>query len=297
MGGGGARARPRRGPADPALDRLRRLPLVPRDGARVVRGRGDRRADERALRQRQGRPRGAARPGCGLHGGRRRALRPRRLADDRLPHPRGRAVLRRHLLPTCTPARPAELPPGADGDRRGVARPPRRRRALLRAARRGGAALGLAPGIDRPALGRGARGRRAWAPFDLRAHPRGLGPRPEVPERAGARAAPSPRGRRGARDGALHARRDGGRWDVRPARRRLPPLLRRRPLARPALREDALRQRPARARVPARVARDRRGALPARRRGDARLHAARARAAARAVSPPRRTPTPTVSRG
>ena len=32
-------ARTRRGPADPALDRLRRLSLVPRDGARVVRGR------------------------------------------------------------------------------------------------------------------------------------------------------------------------------------------------------------------------------------------------------------------
>ena len=28
--------------ADPAGDRLRRLPLVPRHGARVVRGRGDR---------------------------------------------------------------------------------------------------------------------------------------------------------------------------------------------------------------------------------------------------------------
>ena len=43
VGRGGAIARPRRGQADPALDRVRRLPLVPRHGARVVRGRRDRR--------------------------------------------------------------------------------------------------------------------------------------------------------------------------------------------------------------------------------------------------------------
>ena len=41
VGRRGVRARPRRGQADPALGRLLRLPLVPRDGARVVRGRGD----------------------------------------------------------------------------------------------------------------------------------------------------------------------------------------------------------------------------------------------------------------
>ncbi len=56
LGRGGALPRPRRRPADPALDRLRRLPLVPCDGARVVRGRVDGGGDERALRQRQGRP-------------------------------------------------------------------------------------------------------------------------------------------------------------------------------------------------------------------------------------------------
>src|SRR3954453_14782733 len=43
----------------PAERRLQRVPLVPRDGARVVRGRRHRRADERALRVHQGRPRGA----------------------------------------------------------------------------------------------------------------------------------------------------------------------------------------------------------------------------------------------
>src|SRR5215207_11402490 len=38
VGRGGARPRARGAEADPGLDRLRRLPLVPRDGARVVRG-------------------------------------------------------------------------------------------------------------------------------------------------------------------------------------------------------------------------------------------------------------------
>ena len=87
-------------------------------------------AHERALRQRQGRPRGTARPRLGLHGRGRHPDRPRRLADDRLPHPRGRAVLRRHVLPAGTAPRPAELPPGARGGRRRVPRPPRGRRAL-----------------------------------------------------------------------------------------------------------------------------------------------------------------------
>ena len=77
-----------RGPADPALGRLQRLPLVPRDGARVVRERGDGGADERALRQRQGRPRGAARRRRALHGRDRLDDRAGRLADDRLPHAR-----------------------------------------------------------------------------------------------------------------------------------------------------------------------------------------------------------------
>ena len=53
------------GQAAAGQHRLLRLPLVPRHGARVVRGPGDRRADERALRQHQGRPRGA--PGHRSH--------------------------------------------------------------------------------------------------------------------------------------------------------------------------------------------------------------------------------------
>ena len=72
--------------------------------------------------------------------------------------------------------------------------------------------------------------------------------------------------RRGEREMALHTlRRMAARRHVRPGRRRLRALQRRRPLDRPALREDALRQRAARPRVPARVAGHRRAAVRARR--------------------------------
>ena len=107
VGRGGARAGARARPADPALDRLLGLPLVPRDGARELRGRGDGRADEPALRADQGRPRGAARPRRRLHAGRARADGARRLADDRVPDAGRRAVLRRHLLPARAARRDA----------------------------------------------------------------------------------------------------------------------------------------------------------------------------------------------
>ncbi len=70
-------------------------------------------------------------------------------------------------------------------------------------------------------------------------------------------------------------RRDAGRRHLRPDRRRLRPLLGRRGLAGPPLREDALRQRPAGAGLPARLAAVGPRALPAGLRGDARLGAAR----------------------
>src|SRR5690606_35153867 len=43
VGRRGARARPGFRPPDPAVDRLLGVPLVPRDGARILRGSGDRR--------------------------------------------------------------------------------------------------------------------------------------------------------------------------------------------------------------------------------------------------------------
>ena len=81
-GSRGVRGGPAARRADAAERRVRRVPLVPRDGARVVRGRGDGGVPERALRQHQGRPRGAARRRCGLHGGDQGDDRAGRLADD-----------------------------------------------------------------------------------------------------------------------------------------------------------------------------------------------------------------------
>ncbi len=76
------------GPADLPVDRLRGVPLVPRHGARVVRGRPHRRGAERAVRVDQGGSRGAAGPRPGLHGGGPGDDRQRRLADERVPDAR-----------------------------------------------------------------------------------------------------------------------------------------------------------------------------------------------------------------
>ena len=89
-----------------------------------------------------------------------------------------------------------------------------------------------------------------------------------------------------------HPRGDGPRRHLRPARRRLRALLGRRGLGGAALREDALRQRPA-----ARALRT--GRRSARRPGrprDRRLHARASWARPRAASPPRSTPTARGSR-
>ena len=96
-------------------------------------------------------------------------------------------------------------------------------------------------------------------PYD--AAQRRLRRRAEVPARVGDRVPAAPRR---DRDDRPHAARDGARRHVRPGRRRLRALLGRRPLAGPPLREDALRQRAARPRLPARLAGDRRAAVPAR---------------------------------
>ena len=106
---------------------------------------------------------------------------------------------------------------------------------------------------------------------DLRRRQRRLRRRAEVPARLGDRVPAAPRR---DRDDRAHAARDGARRDVRPGGRRLRALRGRRPLAGPPLREDALRQRAARPRVPARLAGDRRAAVPRASRGDARLDAA-----------------------
>ena len=110
----------------------------------------------------------------------------------------------------------------------------------------------------------------------LRSRARRLRRGAEVPARLDARVPVPPGLGRGARHGEADARPHGRGRHVRPRRRRLSPLLGGRRLARPPLREDALRQRAAGHGLPARLGRDRRGALPPRRRGDARLPGARA---------------------
>ena len=217
---------------------------------------GHRRPDERAVRQHQGRPRGAARPRQPLHGRRPGDDRPRRLADVGLPHPRPRAVLRRDLLPADRLPRDARLPP----------RPPERRAGLEGAARRDrhrrGRHAGAAPAsgeIPAPRPGRALarhaarRRRRALARAFEPVHG-GFGSAPKFPHPMDLRVLL----RHHARTGDAHAlhmvhphpRQDGPGRDLRPPRRRLRPLLDRRALARPPLREDALRQRPAEHRLP-----------------------------------------------
>src|SRR5215203_4286625 len=89
----------------------------------------------------------------------------------------------------------------------------------------------------------------------------------------------SPRRRRRAADGREDARRHGRGRHVRPRRRRLPPIRRRRALARAALREDAVRQRAPRGDLPARLGRHPRRALSRGRGRNARVRPPRARAA------------------
>ena len=176
----------------------------------------------------------------------------RRLAAERVPHARAAAVLRRHLLPARAAPRHARVDTGAAGDRRVLgAEPrgdPRRRRAPARAPVRRRAAVAL----ERAAAAR-ARSTQAVATlaesFDARNG--GFGGAPKFPQ---ASVLEFLLLRERARDGAHHAARDGRRRHPRPARRRLRPLQRRRRLDGAALREDALRQRAARARLPARLA-------------------------------------------
>ena len=166
--------------------------------------------------------------------------------------------------------------------------------ALAEQQRAGSASSGLPPAsvLD----GGGRRHRRG-----LRSRQRRLGPRAQVPAADADRgAAAATRGRRRAApagDRAPEPGRDGGGRRPRPARRRLPPLLHGRPLAGPALRADALRQRAARPRLRACLGAHGRGPLP-RDRDRARSTTCCASCGCpRAASPPARTRTPRARRG
>ncbi len=287
MGRGGAGARPHGGQADLPVDRLCRLSLVPRDGARIVRGPGHGRRAQSRFRADQGRSRGAPGPRPGVHGRGPGHDRQRRLADERLPDPGRPPFLWRDVLPGDAPPRVAVIPTGARRRRQGVPRGAPGDRAVRIGDRQGDRRFVHAQARRRIGGGRdaarsdGARrsGRRARAV--VRPAPRRLGWRAEVPGADDDRV-PAPASGRGRRrrprpgDGPADARRDGRRRDPRPARRRLPPLRHGRGLARAALRADALRQRPARPGLCPRLAADRRPALWRRGARHARLPGARA---------------------
>ncbi len=119
-----------------------------------------RRGDERRVREHQGGPRGAARPGCGVHDRHRRADRAGRLADDVLPHARRSAVLLRHLLPET------ELSAAARRGHRDLAHPARRGGGGIRPHRGRASVDGLGPARRRAAGAAGAvrpRGRHCAA--------------------------------------------------------------------------------------------------------------------------------------
>ena len=224
---------------------------------------------------REGRPRGAPGRRRDLHGGRAGDDRPRRLAAERVPHARRRAVLRRHLLPARAAPRHAELADGARGRRARVERAARRdhrqrRSGSSSACRRSRRCEAPDAELDAASLDAAVTPLQAHATTPSNG---GWGGAPKFPPASDDRV-PAPARR--APDGAAHAAPDGRRRHLRPGRRRLLALLGRRPVDRPALREDALRQRAARPRVPARVPGLGRAVLRARRARDARLGAARA---------------------
>ncbi len=281
VGTGGAGDRQAREQADPALGRLRRLPLVPRDGARIVRGRGHRQGDERAVRQHQSRPRGAAGHRPDLHARAASDGRARRLADDHVPDADGRAGMGRHLFSKgfalraagfCRRAasRGAAVPRGAGQDRAEPGGAPG-------AVGRKGAAAGQ--GDHRP---QGARRRRQADRQRLR-HGRwrpGRGAQVSAADDPRIPVAGGPAHGRPAvlRDGRAQPGAHGRGRHLRPSRRRLLALFGRCRVAGAAFREDALRQRPApgavgaglaaQRRRPVRRARARDGGLAAARDGD-----------------------------
>mgnify|MGYP000970890519 CR=1 FL=1 len=103
LGSRGVGARSGDGPADPAQHRLRVMPLVPRDGERIVREPGGGGVHQRPFRANQGGSRAASRPGPSVHDGHAADERGRGwLALDGLPHPRRTPVLHGHLFPTRT---------------------------------------------------------------------------------------------------------------------------------------------------------------------------------------------------
>ena len=220
----------------------------------------------------QARPRGAAGHRLHLHGGLPGDDRSGRLAPQRLPHARAGAVLCGHLFPARAglgaPSWRQVLEAVADAwaDRAGEIRAGGAR---IAERLRGGALLQpSAEPLTEAALAEAVAGL-------AQAYDRvngGFGGAPKFPPASAIELLL----RRGEAEPAIQTLTgDGRRRHSRPGGRRLRALLGRRALARTPLREDALRQRAAGARVPARLAGERRPAPPRGDRDDARLDAAR----------------------
>ena len=206
------------------------------------------------LRQRQGRPRGAPGRRRRLHGGVQALTGQGGWPMTVFAHARRRAVLRRHVLPAAPRARAAVVRASCSTAIAQTWRE-RPRRASSDGAQPDRASSSRTERARRPRPTAQPPDRRATWPLPSTALGRPVRPRArrvrrraEVPavDGAGAAAAP-PRPHRStptrSRWSSGTLRGDGARRHVRPARRRLRPLLRRRRLGRAALREDAVRQR------------------------------------------------------
>ena len=213
------------------------------------------RADERAVRQHQGRPRGAARRRQDLHEAHPGAdAAQRRLAADGVPDAGRRAVLRRHVLSEGAALRHAGFARAARARVRRVRRErtdaedSARRADRRAAARRRARAAAPAMRPRSTALARGALGKRSRErsirSTAASAARRSFRKRDARRSCSRAARAGSVRTRRRSTWRA-HARAHGRGRHLRSSRRRLRPLLRRCAVAGPALREDAVRQRAA----------------------------------------------------
>jgi len=259
VGRRGVRGGPAARAAGAAQRRVLDVSLVSRDGGGVVRRRRRRPLLERALHCNQGRPRGAAGRRRGLHERGADAHGQRRLADDRVADPGSQAVLRRDVLPAARrrsrraprvslAARAARQPVrGRARTRgRGRGRPRQRDRSQPVGQPRRGSCRRGDPGSRGVVLqppSRHEAGRDAGSAQVSEQLARALPAAPSPPHRG-----PGVAAHRGADAGA-----DGGGRDLRPGRRRIPPLLHRRAVAGPALREDAVRQRAFDPRLPRRL--------------------------------------------
>ncbi len=314
LGPRGVREGEGREEADLPVGRLQLVLLVPRHGARELRGRRDRPVPQRAFRLHQGGPRGTPGRRPDLHDRAPGDRAGRRVADVDVPDARRPPVLRRDVPAAPRSRRIDRVPDAGRRDRQGLdrrsgrdrqgGRCPDRRGAAAAPRREGPARDAALAGLGRPGgspswpssstpssagsattpgipAGPSSPSRPTWSSCSI-----GTSGKPRANRRARRRKAG---GRRPAGDGPRDARPDGPRGDPRPPGRRLSPLFHRSVLDRPAFREDALRQRPARLGAPVGVRGHRRPAMARRGRGDVRVRRAEHdRAGRRLLLGPRR---------